>query len=53
LYAWLIPGSMVNHLNSASISPSTIYKWDEYRLNLTKILDCCKTLYNTTTNISL
>ena len=41
LHAWLIPGNKLNHLKCTSISPSTIHKWDEYRLNTTKISDCC------------
>ena len=44
LYAWLIPGSKLNHLAITSISPSTIHKWDGYRLDLTKISTCCDTL---------
>lgn len=41
LYAWLIPGSVINHLISVSIRPSTINQWDEYRLNTSKIYECC------------
>lgn len=44
LHAWLIPGGKVNHLLSAVISPSTIHKWDEYRLDTTKINSCCNSM---------
>ena len=41
LHAWLIPGSKINHLKNTSVSPSTINKWDEYALDISKISDCC------------
>lgn len=41
LYAWLLPGDKFNHLTSAGISPSTIHKWDEYKLDINKISACC------------
>jgi hypothetical protein len=44
LHAWLIPGGKVNHLVSAVISQSTINKWDEYRLDLSKVNACCDSL---------
>ena len=44
LYVWLIPGKKINHLTGASISLSTIHKWDEYRLDITKIMLCCDTI---------
>ena len=44
LHAWLIPGSKLSYLMAATISPSTIHKWDEYRLDISKILDCCNTM---------
>ena len=44
LHVWLIPGSKVNHLKSASISQSTIHKWDAYRLNIAKVAMCCNAL---------
>lgn len=49
LYAWLLPGSKFNHLTKASIRPSTIRKWDEYRLDISKISDCCDSLRSTKT----
>jgi len=44
LHAWLLPGNVVNHLKNASISPSTIHKWDEHRLDISKISECCVTM---------
>ena len=41
LYLWLLPGAKVNHLVSASISSSTIHKWDEYKLDILKVSQCC------------
>ena len=41
LHAWLIPGSKINHLKNASICQSTIRKWDEYSIDISKISDCC------------
>ena len=44
LHAWLIPGVKVSHLKNAGISPSTVHKWDAYRLDITKVATCCNTL---------
>lgn len=41
LYAWMLPGEKFNHLMSATIRPGTIHKWDEYKLDITKISTCC------------
>ena len=35
MHAWLLPGSEFNHLESATIRPSTIHNWDEYKLDIT------------------
>jgi len=44
LHVWLLPGSKFNHLGSASITPGTIHKWDEYALDTSKINECCELL---------
>lgn len=44
LHIWLIPGGELSHLKSASISISTIQKWDEYRLDISKVVTCCNEL---------
>lgn len=41
LHVWLLPGCKLNHLKHASISPSTIHKWDVHRLCISKISTCC------------
>ena len=46
LYAWLIPGKKINHLKGASIRPSTIHKWDDYKLDINKVVSCCNVLRN-------
>jgi len=47
LHQWLIPGNVLNHLKStATISPSTIEKWDEYRQDISHTLTCCNTMKN-------
>lgn len=44
LHAWLLPGAKFNHFSGIGISPSRINKWNEYRLDLTKISTCCDTM---------
>jgi hypothetical protein len=41
MYVWLIPGNKVNTLTSATISKSTIHKWDKYSLDISKVIDGC------------
>ena len=49
LHVWMIPGDVVNHLKSASISPSTIHKWDQYKLDVDKASSCCNEMKNKST----
>ena len=44
LHVWMIPGSVVNHLVSASIRPGTVRKWDQYKLDVDKVSSCCNTM---------
>jgi len=44
LHIWLIPGSVVNHHEKVSIGPSTVSKWSEYALDISKISECCVTM---------
>jgi len=44
LHIWLIPSHIINHLVSASISISTISKWDEYMLNTNDVIEQCNIL---------
>ena len=41
LYLWLIPSKILNKLTGTSISISTIIKWDEYKLDVNKVIKCC------------
>lgn len=41
LHLWLIPSELVNCKFSASISRRTIHKWDEYALEIDKVISCC------------
>lgn len=40
LHGWLIPGCKLNHLRSTSIGQNTLHKWDEYRIDISKIVVC-------------
>ena len=44
LHIWMLPGEKFNHLTGASISQSTIHKWDEYKQDIDKIIACCDIL---------
>ena len=44
LHMWLIPCDIVCHLWSASISSTTINKWDKYALNIDNVVLCCDTM---------
>ena len=44
LHVWLLPGNVVNHTPRIEISPSTVSRWDEYKLDISKISDCCDTM---------
>lgn len=41
LYLWLIPSNEVKDKKIAGISQSTIYKWDDFKLDISKTLQCC------------
>jgi hypothetical protein len=44
LHAWLLPGDRFSHLARATISKGIIHKWDAYRIDISKISDCCDTM---------
>ena len=46
LHAWMLPCDKVNHLFTATISPGTIHKWDDYKLDINKVVSCCNVLRN-------
>ena len=47
LHIWLIPGHIVNHLKGATIAESTLSKWDEYKLDISKTVACCDNMKET------
>lgn len=44
VHIWLLPGDKFNHLMTASISQSTLHKWEEYEISIDKVLACCETM---------
>lgn len=40
-HAWLIPAIDINDKTGVGISVTTIDKWDEYRLDIDKVITCC------------
>jgi hypothetical protein len=42
MYMWLIPKDVVCHRHAVSVAPSTVGKWDEYQLDIEKVITCCK-----------
>lgn len=41
LHIWMLPGEKFNHLTGVCISPSTVDKWNEYKLDVNKLSACC------------
>ena len=41
IHVWMLPGDKFNHLTTASISKSTIHKWDEYKKSIDDVVLCC------------
>lgn len=44
LHLWLLPSGVVSHVAGISIKPSTMHKWDKYRLSIDKVSMCCNVL---------
>ena len=44
LHIWLIPGHVLNHLTGASISPSSVHRWNAYKQNIGEALACCDSI---------
>ena len=44
IHMWLLPSSKFNSLICASISHTTINKWDEYRLPIDNVISCCEVM---------
>ena len=43
-HIWLIPGDILNGKHSINISESKLSKWDEYKLDINKVISCCNIL---------
>lgn len=41
LFAFLVPGNEVNHLQKITISYTTIHKWDKWKMDLDDAQACC------------
>jgi hypothetical protein len=41
LHLWLLPSRYCRDKITCAISESTIFKWDEYRIDVTKVTECC------------
>lgn len=41
LHIWMIPGNEINNNSGKSIRPSTIHKWDKWKLNIKDAQLCC------------
>ena len=41
LHLWMIPGSEINFKTKASISPSTIHKWNKWKRDINDVQLCC------------
>lgn len=44
LHIWLIPSWKVSMYMGTGISESTLFKWNEYKLDIGKVLACCDSL---------
>lgn len=44
LHLWLIPGNVINDKQCASVTKTSLAKWDEYTINIDKIFQCCNTM---------
>lgn len=41
MHLWLLPGDYVNQKKLVSISTTTIDKWNDYKLDINKVVSCC------------
>ena len=44
VHIWLLHAEKFNHSSEAGISLSVIKKWDEYKLDIDKVVHCCNTI---------
>ena len=43
-HLWLIPNINIDNQTAISISESTLFKWDAYKLDINKVVKCCNTI---------
>lgn len=41
-HCWLVPSDIVNEKNSVYIAISAIDKWDKYKIDINKVIECCE-----------
>ena len=41
LHLWLIPSNEVKDREMIGIGPNTLHKWDKYKQDISKTLQCC------------
>ena len=46
IYLWMIPGKELNKNSGKAIYPSTIHKWDEWKMDINDAQICCAELKN-------
>lgn len=46
IHLWMIPGDVINDHQCTGIRPTTIGRWKEYELDITKISACCNIIKN-------
>ena len=44
MHLWLLPGHVINHKKSIWMYPSTLKKWDEYRIDIDRAVSCCDSM---------
>ena len=44
LHLWLVPAKAVSHMHLATISTTTVDRWNKYKLDINKVISCCDTL---------
>ena len=41
-HLWLLPSDLINHLFGIKITDRTIEKWNEYKLDVENVIECCE-----------
>ena len=43
-HIWLIPAGDINHLRTAAVAETALKKWNQYTLDINKVVKCCDTI---------